>query len=137
MISLVSPPNERKSNENRYQYPEDEESQFFDCEILNNNGEGLSVGDRNEIDLRTSNCMNGINVNTKDYFKQVEEPKYGGNMLSESRKQLLLKSIKESNAIITEKIRGILKEDEITHLMKKNQSISCLKMEMNEKQEKK
>ena len=137
MISLVSPSNERKPNENRYQQPEDEESQFFHCEILKSNDESLSSGDRNEIDLRTSNCMNGISVNTKDYFKQVEEPKYSGNMSSESRKQLLLKSIKESNAIITEKIREILREDEITHLSEEKKRISCLEMEMNEIQGKK
>ena len=136
MISLVSPFNERKPNENRFQHSEDEESQFLDCEILNNNGISFSLDDRNEIDLRNSNFMNGINVNEKDYFKQVEEPKYSGNIFSESRNQLLLKSIKESNAIITEKIREILRENEVTHPSEENQSISCLKMQMHEREEK-
>ena len=138
MISLVSPPNERKSNENRYQYPEEEESQFLNCEILKRYNVSLSSGDRNEIDLRTSNCVNGVSVNTKDYFKQVEEPKYNGNMSSESRKQLLLKSIKESNAIITEKIREILREDEITHLNEEKSKHFLFKNgnEMNEREEK-
>ena len=136
MISLVSPFNERKQNENRYQHPEDEESQFLDCEILNNNRISFSLDDRNEIDLGNSNFMNGIYVNEKDYSKQVEEPKYSGNISSESRNQLLLKSIKESNAIITEKIREILRENEVTHPSEENQSISCLKMQMHEREEK-
>ena len=132
MITLIQPYDKResnKSNKRQHQEPETEDLQFFDEDILYGNNNSLS-SDENELN---PNC----NLNDKTFSEQKVKPECTQNLPGDSRETFLSENIKASNALITERIRELLREDEVTHENEDRKCLSKKRRRMKEKKQKK
>ena len=120
MITLVKPYDKRKSKKKHYQNLKDEESSFFDEDLFDGDNKIISF-DENEFD-------SNYNINDNTFSKQKKEPKCTDNVHSGLKEKFLNESIRASNALITERIKEILREDENNHKTKERQCL-CKKRE--------
>ena len=131
MISLIQPHDKResnKSNKRQHQKPKNEDLQFFDEELLYGNDNSLS-----EEEELNPDC----NINDRTFSEQKLKPECTHYLSGDVKESILRENIRASNALITERIRELLREDEVTHENEDRKCLSKKRRRMKEKKQKK
>ena len=132
MITLIESCDKResnKSNKRQHQKPEKEDLQFFDEDLLCANNNSLS----SEEDEFNPDC----NINDKTFSEQKVKPEYTHNLPGDVKESILRENIRASNALITERIKELLRENEVTHENEDRKCLSKKRRRMKEKKQKK
>ena len=131
MSSLIQPHGEResnKSNKRQHQKPENEDLQFFDEELLYGNDNSLS-----EEEKLNPDC----NINNRTFSEQKLKPECTHNLSGDAEESILGENIRASNALITERNRELLRENEVTHENEDRKCLSKKRRRMKKKKQKK
>ncbi len=131
MITLIETCDKRKSNKSnkrQHQKPKNEDLQFFDEELLYGNDNSLS-----EEEELNPDC----NINDRTFSEQKLKPECTHNLPDDLKETLLRENIRASNVLITERIRELLRENEVTHENEDRKCLSKKRRRMKEKKQKK